>query len=98
METPEETIRKHEERLKDKNPLLTYLIAGLFLWMAWELVISDFFKPPKPAVTSYPRSIPRERMEYDPMNDTPEGCAYRYGNWVCEQEIGGSCYCEGADY
>ena len=42
---------------KDKNPLLTYLIGAFFLWMAWELVVSDFFKTPTKSNTkkNYPR-------------------------------------------
>ena len=44
---------------------------------------------------NYPK-VNRERMEYDPMDDTPEGCGYRYGSWICDDD--GGCWCDGADY
>ena len=63
------------------------VVLGIYIYakMQPEPYLDQGYDPNK----NYPKTK-RERVD----DSTPEGCAYNYGMWVCEQEIGGSCWCD----
>ena len=74
--------------METSDRIFLYGITIFVIWIAVGM-ISDMFETHEDVDT---RSIRGSNIK--PEDERYNSCMAGYGNWYCEPEIGGSCWCE----